>query len=153
MFRRYNQRDNNRSSQSGSPGGQKGPMSPTIDKSTYEKEELVSLQQMIEDNSWKESEERFFEVILELPTESTKDYVERNQFFLQIKRVHVQYSNRPAIMIVIRNISLIVEFEQIKSENKYQELLTATMSHEMLTPLNSIINLAVYLEEKIKLNM
>jgi signal transduction histidine kinase len=53
-------------------------------------------------------------------------------------------------MIVIRNISVIVEFEQVKSENKYQELLTATMSHEMLTPLNSIINLAVYLEEKIK---
>jgi signal transduction histidine kinase len=56
-------------------------------------------------------------------------------------------------MIVIRNISVIVEFEQVKSENKYQELLTATMSHEMLTPLNSIINLAVYLEEKIKVNL
>jgi signal transduction histidine kinase len=67
--------------------------------------------------------------------------------------VHVKYSNRPAIMIVIRNISVIVEFEQVKSENKYQELLTATMSHEMLTPLNSIINLAVYLEEKIKVNL
>lgn len=48
---------------------------------------------------------------------------------------------------------MIVEFEQVKSENKYQELLTATMSHEMLTPLNSIINLAVYLEEKIKVNL
>ena len=56
-------------------------------------------------------------------------------------------------MIVIRNISVIVEFEQVKSENKYQELLTATMSHEMLTPLNSIINLAVYLEGKIKYSL
>ena len=53
-------------------------------------------------------------------------------------------------MIVIRNISLIVEFEQVKSENKYQELLTATMSHEMLTPLNSIINLSIYLEDRIR---
>ena len=53
-------------------------------------------------------------------------------------------------MIVIRNINLIVEYEKIKNENKYQELMTATMSHEMLTPLNSIINLSVYVEEKLR---
>lgn len=52
-------------------------------------------------------------------------------------------------MIVIRNISVIIEFEKVKNENKYQELLTATMSHEMLTPLNSIINLAIYIEQKL----
>ena len=51
-------------------------------------------------------------------------------------------------MIVIRNISVIIEFEKVKNENKYQELLTATMSHEMLTPLNSIINLSVHIEQK-----
>ena len=52
-------------------------------------------------------------------------------------------------MIVIRNISVIIEFEKVKNENKYQELLTATMSHEMLTPLNLIINLAMYIEQKL----
>ena len=52
-------------------------------------------------------------------------------------------------MIVIRNISVIIEFEKVKNENTYQELLTATMSHEMLTPLNSIINLAIYIEQKL----
>ncbi len=52
-------------------------------------------------------------------------------------------------MIVIRDISLIIEFEKEKNENKYQELLTATMSHEMLTPLNSIINLSMYLEQRL----
>lgn len=52
-------------------------------------------------------------------------------------------------MIVIRNISVIIEFEKVKYENKYQELLTATMSHEMLTPLNSIINLSIYIEQKL----
>jgi len=52
-------------------------------------------------------------------------------------------------MLVIRDISMIIEFEKEKNENKYQELLTATMSHEMLTPLNSIINLSVYIEQKL----
>jgi hypothetical protein len=37
---------------------------------------------MLEDESWKESEEIFFEVINEITTESQKENVERNQFFL-----------------------------------------------------------------------
>ena len=57
-------------------------MSATIDKSTYEKEELISLQQMLEDEQWRESEERFFEVIHENITDSQKENVERSQFFL-----------------------------------------------------------------------
>lgn len=61
----------------------------------------------------------------------------------------INYNLQPAIMIVIRNISVIIEIEKVKNENKYQELLTATMSHEMLTPLNSIINLAIYIEQKL----
>ena len=61
----------------------------------------------------------------------------------------VEYLQQTAKMIVIRDISLIIEFEKEKNENKYQELLTATMSHEMLTPLNSIINLSMYLEQKL----
>lgn len=49
-------------------------------------------------------------------------------------------------MLVIRNITFIIEYEKIKNENMYQELMTATISHEMLTPLNSIINLSVFVE-------
>lgn len=56
---------------------------------------------------------------------------------------------KPAKMLVIRNITFIVEFEKVKNEGKYQELLTATMSHEMLTPLNSIINLSTFVEQKL----
>jgi hypothetical protein len=42
MFRRYNQRDNVRTSSNSTV--KKGPIfSATIDKSTYEKEELLSL--------------------------------------------------------------------------------------------------------------
>ena len=56
-------------------------------------------------------------------------------------------------MIVIRNINVIIEFEKAKNENKYHELLTATMSHEMLTPLNAITNLSMILEMKLKNRM
>lgn len=58
----------------------------------------------------------------------------------------MNYQEKPAKMLVIRNITFIIEYEKVKNENRYQELLTATMSHEMLTPLNSIINLSLYVE-------
>ena len=40
--------------------------------------------------------------------------------------------------------------ERIRNYNKYLELLTNTVSHEMLTPLNSIINLSRMINEKIE---
>ena len=55
-------------------------------------------------------------------------------------------------MILLRNISHIIKYEKSKNQTKYQELLTATMSHEMLTPLNSIINLSIFLEAKFRKN-
>jgi signal transduction histidine kinase len=52
-------------------------------------------------------------------------------------------------MLLIRNITHIIKYEKQKNEGKYQELLTGTMSHEMLTPLNTIINLSNIVDLKL----
>ena len=44
-------------------------------------------------------------------------------------------------MIMIRNVSPIVRCEKLKLENHFYEMLTATVSHDMRTPLNAIIGL------------
>jgi|LauGreDrversion4_2_1035121.scaffolds.fasta_scaffold1854712_1 signal transduction histidine kinase len=44
-------------------------------------------------------------------------------------------------MIIIKNITELVRYQQTERENKMYELFTATVSHEMRTPLNSIISL------------
>jgi signal transduction histidine kinase len=54
-----------------------------------------------------------------------------------------------ATMLLIRNITHIINYEKHKNEGKYQELLTGTMSHEMLTPLNIIINLSNIVDLKL----
>lgn len=59
------------------------------------------------------------------------------------------FKAKTAIMVSISNITPIMNYERSKSENKYQQLLTATMSHEMLTPLNSIIHLTDFVEGEI----
>lgn len=49
---------------------------------------------------------------------------------------------------MIRNISYIISGEKQKNDSKYLELLAAAVSHEMMTPLNAIINLTKYLKSK-----
>ena len=42
---------------------------------------------------------------------------------------------------MIKNITELVKYQQTELENKLYELFTATVSHEMRTPLNSILSL------------
>jgi signal transduction histidine kinase len=49
-------------------------------------------------------------------------------------------------MLVIKNISQLAKYESMKIENHFYELLTATVSHEMRTPLNAIISLLLSLD-------
>ena len=42
---------------------------------------------------------------------------------------------------MIRSLTSIVNYEKIKMENHFYEMLTATVSHDMRTPLNAIIGL------------
>ena len=116
-----------------------------------QEDELISLKEMLDSDFWNENEERFFEIVIPAKEENDEqgERHDEDRIFIQIRRLKVQYNQQPAKMIVIRDISLIIDFEKEKNENKYQELLTATMSHEMLTPLNSIINLSVYIEQKL----
>ena len=44
-------------------------------------------------------------------------------------------------MILFKNLTAVVKYEKLKMENHYYEMLTATVSHDMRTPLNAIIGL------------
>ncbi len=49
-------------------------------------------------------------------------------------------------MMMLKNMSSFFKLEQLKKEKLFYEMLTATVSHEMKTPLNSIINLVSELD-------
>jgi len=44
-------------------------------------------------------------------------------------------------MIIVKNLTPIVKYESLKLENHFYEMLTATVSHDMRTPLNAMIGL------------
>lgn len=49
-------------------------------------------------------------------------------------------------LILVKNLTTLVKYEAIKLENHFYEILTATVSHEMRTPLNAIIGLLSAIE-------
>ena len=51
-------------------------------------------------------------------------------------------------MIIIKNISSIINYEKNKNDQVYKEALLGTVSHEMMTPLNSITNLSSLIKIK-----
>ncbi len=54
-------------------------------------------------------------------------------------------------MIIIREVTALVKYEKLKIHSHFTDMLTATISHDMRTPLNAIIsvskNLAYHLSQ------
>jgi signal transduction histidine kinase len=44
-------------------------------------------------------------------------------------------------MIMVKNLTNLVKYEKLRMENHFYEMLTATVSHDMRTPLNAMIGL------------
>jgi signal transduction histidine kinase len=45
-------------------------------------------------------------------------------------------------LFVIQDVTHVMNQQRLLSENKYQQLIVATMAHEYLTPLNALLNLS-----------
>ena len=61
--------------------------------------------------------------------------------YLQSFVKEITFSDTQAYVCIIRNITPVIESEQRRLGDKHLELMTGMMSHEMLTPLNTAINL------------
>jgi signal transduction histidine kinase len=44
-------------------------------------------------------------------------------------------------MVMFKNVTKVIRLEKVNREKLFYEILTATFSHEMKTPLNSMMNL------------
>jgi signal transduction histidine kinase len=53
-------------------------------------------------------------------------------------------------MIMIKSITHFIKYQKLKLQNHFLEMLTATVSHDMRTPLNAILGIGKNLEPHIK---
>eukprot|EP00347_Sterkiella_histriomuscorum_P001618 403371338 len=66
--------------------------------------------------------------------------------YLTIQESNLSFKNQAHNMILTKNITTMINYENIKVENYFYEMLTATVSHDMRTPLNAIQGLLKNLE-------
>eukprot|EP00347_Sterkiella_histriomuscorum_P003334 403364687 len=61
---------------------------------------------------------------------------------IEIELQKINFEQQDSVLVIIKNISQLLQSENEKNVNRYQQMLTATISHEIMNPLNSIINLS-----------
>ena len=47
---------------------------------------------------------------------------------------------------MIKNLTPIIKYEKVKLENHFYEMITATVSHDLRTPINAMLGLLTALE-------
>lgn len=67
----------------------------------------------------------------------------------KIQHMEVIYDLEPNKMIILRDITDLVQKEYNRSIQKLTEIMVASTSHDMRTPLNSIINMHLMIEKKV----
>jgi signal transduction histidine kinase len=60
------------------------------------------------------------------------------------------FQNIPHKMIIITSIIHFIKYQKLKLQNHFLEMLTATVSHDLRTPLNSILGIGRGLEAHIR---
>ncbi len=57
---------------------------------------------------------------------------------LVFKNCEITYQGKQAKLVVVKKVTPIIKLKKLKIEKKFLEMLTATVSHDMRTPLNAI---------------
>mmetsp|Transcript_24664 Transcript_24664/g.30756 ORF Transcript_24664/g.30756 Transcript_24664/m.30756 type:complete len:122 (+) Transcript_24664:398-763(+) len=62
------------------------------------------------------------------------------EIVLEIHIKKLKFNSRSSRLVLIRNVNYVIEQQRLKMRASYERRLTNTLSHELLTPLNCIIN-------------
>lgn len=66
----------------------------------------------------------------------------------EFKQKDCVYDQQPGRMIILRDISDICRLEYARSLEKVSEIMVATTSHDMRTPLNTIVHMHKLIEQQ-----
>lgn len=74
-----------------------------------------------------------------------KDQFSQSTFEVKYKKI--LYSSEKCLLMILRDISQLVQVEYARSVEKLSSIMVATASHDMRTPLNTIINMHKLIEK------
>lgn len=67
---------------------------------------------------------------------------------IEIQVTELSFLGVASRLVLIRNVDFVIEQQKLQTRAMYERKLTNTLSHELLTPLNCIINLSEPLMEE-----
>lgn len=108
---------------------------------------------MIQEGVVADNETNYYDIYLPENKEFEQEFdqiPEEEWQTVEVTKVEISFKSQECYLIIIKDITSILNYEKQKSDSKYQSLLLGTVSHEMLTPLNSIIGLSNLLQLKNK---
>ena len=133
--------------------------------STYWKDEFLSLKDIISEFSHSEGSTLFFQYDshpVPIARKSRDDEgslfgfsqssipTQRTKIDFEVTIKEINYELEPAFILIFQDISNVIKNQNSKMQRQYQEALTATISHEQMNPLNSIIFFSEFLKNKFK---
>ena len=74
----------------------------------------------------------------------------RHKIDFEVTIKEIKYELEPAYILIFQDISNVIKNQSSKMQKLYQEAMTATISHEQMNPLNSIIYFSEFLKERFK---
>ena len=86
----------------------------------------------------------------DINSSSSKANIRKKYDIVQLKQVSLDFSDKKCNLIIIKNLTEIVKYQQTEIENRLYDLFTATVSHEMRTPLNSILSMIKIVIRQVK---
>ena len=75
--------------------------------------------------------------------------IDNSAKIFEFKQKEVMFDMQPNRMVIIRDISELIQKEYARSIAKLTEIMVASTSHDMRTPLNTIINMHNMIELKV----
>lgn len=73
----------------------------------------------------------------------------QKELIIEIGIKVIEYEEKEARLVTFRNVNYVIEQQRLMTQAFYDRKLTDTLSHELLTPLNCIINLSEQFKNKL----
>eukprot|EP00347_Sterkiella_histriomuscorum_P013092 403366052 len=111
------------------------------DSSQFNQFETLSLSDTIRSFQNQSVQRQYFLIDMKYQQVESNSLFQQQREVIEIEFFNVKFEDKDSVIVIIRNISQLLNSEKERISNRYQEMLTATISHELMNPLNSIINL------------
>lgn len=74
-----------------------------------------------------------------------EDDVEKHEV-IELSHIDIHFQNKQCMLVLLKNLTHYFRYQYSKAEGQLQEMITATVSHEMRTPINAILTMLGNLE-------